>query len=148
MRRTKLNLGRHSAALRAAKLMCDEISPISARRCSRNSFKVPQFPSLNIQYTLKLRSSLPTSFVMAALESISFVPFAIPPSNPPFCNRNTLWHDQTSPSIRSDNVSGGQKTRKSADPLSRSGYQADRNEAARAQGMWKSSTRSESPSRS
>merc|ERR1711964_488166 len=73
--RTKLNLGRHSAALRAAKLMCDEISPISARRCSRNSFKVPQFPSLNIQYTLKLHSSLPTSFVMAALESISFVPF-------------------------------------------------------------------------
>ncbi|KAL2063229.1 hypothetical protein VTL71DRAFT_5033 [Oculimacula yallundae] len=70
---------------------------------------------------------------MAALETIRFVPFAVPPSNPPFCNRNTLWHDQTRPSIRSVNTSGSQKIRKSADPLSRSGYQADRNGAARAQ---------------
>ncbi|PVH70774.1 hypothetical protein DL98DRAFT_123429 [Cadophora sp. DSE1049] len=70
---------------------------------------------------------------MAALERIRFVPFAVPPSNPPFCNRKTLAHDQTSRSIRSLNTSGGQKIRKSAGPLSRSGYQADRNGAARAQ---------------
>ncbi|KAG4430451.1 hypothetical protein IFR05_014059 [Cadophora sp. M221] len=70
---------------------------------------------------------------MAALERIRFVPFAVPSSNPPFCNGNTLWHDQTGPLIRSVNTGGGQKIRKSADPLSRSEYQADRNGAARAQ---------------
>ncbi|KAH6701256.1 hypothetical protein BKA61DRAFT_617875 [Leptodontidium sp. MPI-SDFR-AT-0119] len=72
---------------------------------------------------------------MAALESIRSVRFALPPSNPPFCNRNTLWHDQTNPSISSLNTSGGQKIRKSADALSCSGYQAEANTTgpARAQ---------------
>ncbi|PVH68898.1 hypothetical protein DL98DRAFT_542042 [Cadophora sp. DSE1049] len=61
---------------------------------------------------------------MAALQSTKFVRFALPLSNPPFCNRKPLWPDQTSRSTRSLNTSGGQKTRIFADTLSCSAYQA------------------------
>ncbi|KAH6704184.1 hypothetical protein BKA61DRAFT_183702 [Leptodontidium sp. MPI-SDFR-AT-0119] len=71
---------------------------------------------------------------MAALENTRFVRFALPPSNPPFCNKNTLWPDQTSRSICSLNTSGGQKTRRFADtPCSAYQAEADRNRATRAQ---------------
>ena len=79
--------------------------------------------------------------MMVAFENIRFVSFAVPLLNPPFCNRNTLLHDQTSRLICLLNTSG-QKICKSADALSRSGHQvvADRIGPARAQGTWESST--------
>jgi hypothetical protein len=50
--------------------------------------------------------------VIAALESTQFVRFAFPSSNPPFCNRNTLWSSEPSRSIRSLDASGSQKIRR------------------------------------
>jgi hypothetical protein len=73
------------------------------------------------------------------------VRFALPSSNPPFCNKNTLWPSEPSRSIRSLNASGSQKIRRpaAAFPRSRCQIEADRNTAARAEGTWKSYTESE-----
>ncbi|KAG9233179.1 hypothetical protein BJ875DRAFT_485394 [Amylocarpus encephaloides] len=71
---------------------------------------------------------------MAALKSTKFVRFALPPSNPPFCNSNTFWPTKTGGSIPS--LTSSQKARRPAATLSRSGCQAEaeRNTAARAEG--------------
>jgi hypothetical protein len=73
-------------------------------------------------------------FVMAALESTRFVQFALPPSNPLFCNSNTLWPSKPGRSIRSVNASGSQKIHRPAATRSRGRYQieTDKNTAARA----------------
>jgi len=71
---------------------------------------------------------------MAALESTIFVPFALPPIIPPFCNNDTFWPAKTSPSIYS--VTGSQGVRSPPATFSSSGYQAEvgRNTAPRAEG--------------
>lgn len=73
---------------------------------------------------------------MAALESTQSVRFALPLSNPPFCNSNTLRPVETSRSIHSLNTAGSQKIRGPAATLSRSRCQADAegNPAARPEG--------------
>ena len=61
--------------------------------------------------THALTGLLSAHFVLmiAALESMQFVQFALPLSDPPFYNRNTPWPSKPSHSIRSLNASGGQK---------------------------------------
>jgi hypothetical protein len=84
--------------------------------------------------------------MIAALESTQFVPFALPPSNPPFYNRNTPWPSKPSYAIRSLNASGSQKIRRPAATFPCVGYQieVDRNTAVRVEGTWKSYTENES----
>ncbi|KAH8591194.1 hypothetical protein B0O99DRAFT_690798 [Bisporella sp. PMI_857] len=69
---------------------------------------------------------------MAALESTKFVRFALPPSNPPLCNRNIFGPNKASRSIPLS--TSRQKTPRPAAILSRSGCQAeDRNAAAKGE---------------
>jgi hypothetical protein len=83
---------------------------------------------------------------MAALESTRFVLFAFPLLNLPLFKRNTLWTTKPSRLIRLPNSSGSQKVYRLAATLFRSGYriEADRNTVARAEGMLKICTESES----
>jgi hypothetical protein len=75
-------------------------------------------------------------FMMAAIQSIKFIPF-VPPSNRSLYNRNTLRSTTTGQSIPS--LTSSQKIRKPAAVLSCSGGQsaAERNAVARAEGTWK-----------
>jgi hypothetical protein len=82
---------------------------------------------------------------MAALENTPFVQFAFPLSNQLFYDRNTFWSSESSRSTPSLNASGSQRIHRPTATFSRSGYQieAERNTAARAEGMWTSYTENE-----
>jgi hypothetical protein len=80
---------------------------------------------------------------MAALESTRFVQFTLPPSNPPFSNRNTLWPANPAKTSRAiPSLTGSQKARRPAATLQGAGCEAgaERNTTAGAEGAWKSPT--------
>ncbi len=96
-------------------------------------------------YNLALSSAHSLRFVMAALQSTQFAQFAFPLSTQPIHNSNTLWFSEPSRSIPSLNASGSQGLHRRTATFPRSGCQieAERNNAARAEGTLTSYAESE-----
>jgi hypothetical protein len=109
--------------------------PFGQAGITDNYFKPPNSPRRTSHTFSDWFSLYLLRFLMAALESTRFVPFALPPLNPSFCNNDTLWPAKTGRSIHS--VTGSQGVRSPTATFSSSGYQAEagRNVAAKAEGM-------------